>query len=76
MERHERQVAEVHGFRAGPRGVLAARDGGGFKSVPCLEEVACELRLGERRVVDLDAFADEAEVRRGVEADLVEFGFR
>ena len=45
---------------------------GGVEGIPCLEEVLCEKGLRDGSIVYLDALADGAEMRRGIETNLSE----
>ena len=70
MKGHKRQKAKVcRLLRRGREG-----RGGGSEAIPCFEEVLGELGFGEGGVIDLDAFADRAEVGGREEADFAEGG--
>lgn len=71
MKRHEGQEAEVSGLCSAICGFVFLA-GCFFQTVPCLEKVSREHCLGKGLIVDLDPLADEAEMGRCVEADLVE----
>lgn len=71
VEGEKCQVAEVGGFEFR---VVALCCRGGFQAVPDLEEVLREEGLGEGRTIDLDTFADGAEVRGGVHCSFGDWG--
>ena len=68
---HQGQEPEIDGF-GGKICRLAFGSGGTFEAVPCFEEVSCESLLGERLIIDLDTFTNEAEVWGSIESDLAE----
>ena len=65
VESHECQEAEVDRFRTG-REVKAGC--GSFETVPDIEEIVGKENFTEGLRIYLDAFADGAEVRRGVKS--------
>ena len=69
VEGNKGEEAEVDWFAGGVCGEALGASSI-FEAVPDLEEVFCEQGLGERLVVYLDAFTDEAQVGRGVQTDL------
>ncbi|KAJ2371935.1 hypothetical protein IW150_004363 [Coemansia sp. RSA 2607] len=66
---HERQKAKVHGHGGRVRVDQAERRVGALYAVEDLVKVLCKHVLRNRLAVDLDAFADLDQVRRGEEAD-------
>lgn len=66
MECHEREETEVHWFGGCCVWIFADPSRCGLQTIPGLEEVPRKFILGERLAIDLDAFTDKAEMRRGV----------
>ena len=70
VKRHQSQEPDIGRFRGSVFRVQTCSSSGSFETVPCFEEVVRELFLRERLIVDLNAFADEAKMWRGVKSDL------
>lgn len=71
MKGHQCQETEVRGLGGLVRR-LSSRSCALFQSVPDLKEILCEQFFRKWLIVDLNPFPNEAEVRRGVEAYLLE----